>query len=74
MSGALGNLCPSDESSVATAGQIWYIRDFPLPVGSVTNVSLGSLRHGHYGLQTTVIHGGDLVRDLLRMLDSTWVL
>lgn len=40
MSGALGNLCPSAESSVATAGQIWYIRDFPRPVGSVTNVSL----------------------------------
>ena len=24
-------------------------------------------------LRTTVIHGEDLVRDLLRMLDSTWV-
>ena len=24
-------------------------------------------------MQTTVIHGEDLVRDLLRMLDSTWV-
>ena len=34
---------------------------------------LGSLRYGHYGLRTTVIHGEDLVRDLLRMLDSTWV-
>ena len=40
MSGALGNLFPRDESLVATAGQIWYIRDFPRPVGSVTNVSL----------------------------------
>ena len=36
-------------------------------------VLLGSLRYGHYGLRTTVIHGEDLVRDLLRMLDSTWV-
>ena len=35
--------------------------------------TLGSLRYGHYGLRTTVIHGEDLVRDLLRMLDSTWV-
>ena len=34
---------------------------------------IGSLRCGHYGLRTTVIHGEDLVRDLLRMLDSTWV-
>ena len=34
---------------------------------------IGSLRYGHYGLRTTVIHGEDLVRDLLRMLDSTWV-
>ena len=33
----------------------------------------GSLRYGHNGLQTRVIHGEDLVRDLLRMLDSTWV-
>ena len=35
--------------------------------------TLGSLRYGHYGLRTTVIHCEDLVRDLLRMLDSTWV-
>ena len=38
------------------------------------NGVIGSLRYGHYRLQTTVIHGKDLVRDLLRMLDSTWVL
>ena len=29
-----------DASSLATAGQIWSIRDFPCPVGSETNVSL----------------------------------
>ena len=42
------------------------------PFDRVTKL-LGSLRYGHYGLRTTVIHGEDLVRDLLRMLDSTWV-
>ena len=35
--------------------------------------AIGSLRYGHYGLRTTVIRGEDLVRDLLRMLNSTWV-
>ena len=42
-------------------------------VAECKKLALGSLRYRHYGLRTTVIHGEDLVRDLLRMLHSTWV-
>ena len=46
---------------------------FKLSSDVVGGVPIGSLRYGHYGLRTTVIHGKDLVQDLLHMLNSTWV-
>ena len=68
-------LCHIMCGSLAGFAVLWFWPNQPtiwMLVNVVVKI-IGSSRYGHYRLQTTVIHGEDLVRDLLRMLDSTWV-